>query len=441
MGVLGCILLDPRSCLPDAASRLGPAAGEAFYDLRHQLLYRCLDQMQSNGIPIDLVTLNDQLKSKDLLAQVGGLSYIATLPDKVPSAANLPSYLDILLDCFTRRRLISVCTSLVVDAFDSQTSGQDLVARAQDEVIRVLDREDHPVSFSGPELAERLRERIEARMNLNGARSGLVTGFNRLDDLTDGLQAGEQFIIGARPSEGKTALACNLIDRVCLRDGHRTAFVTLEMSAGAICNRLLSGWTEDSWPGIPMRRLRRGTLDRREMNMLARFHTLLRRAPLHLVDGARGMGIRQVCSQLRALHRRAPLKLVLVDYLQKIRPASRQEKRTYEVAEVSGELHSLSVELDVAFVTLAQLSREPERDKGRMPRVSDLADCAQIERDADEIGLIHLDKDDRSKAMLLLSKQRDGEIGPVPLSFNGVYCRFENPPPTADSKTHTPALL
>lgn len=272
--------------------------------------------------------------------------------------------------------------------------------------------------------ANRLVQDIERRFNLQGKRSGLVTGFRGLDELTDGLQFGEQTIIGARPSIGKTALACNFIERVGLRDNHFSAFVTLEMSPAAICRRLLS-----SFASIPMSKLRTGRLAESEFTAISKFNTMLEASPLRVIDGVAGLNIQQVCTAIRRLHQSQPLKFVVIDYLQKIRPVNRYEKRTYDVGEVSGLLRSLAIETGAAFVTLAQLSRESEKEKGRPPRLSDLADSGQIERDADCVGLLHRDRT-TAEAMLIVAKQRDGEIGTVSLNFNGQFCRFEN------SKTH-----
>lgn len=275
-------------------------------------------------------------------------------------------------------------------------------------------------AISSKQCAALLTDRLEKRFNLDGARSGLVTGFDRFDDLTDGLQSGEQTIIAARPSVGKTALACNMVERICLRDHHATAFVTLEMSPDAIASRILS-----SWANIPMWTLRNGQFNKGQFAAFPRFQDALKKSPLHMLNGIGGLDINQICGDLRKLHRDHNLKLVVIDYLQKIRPSMRHEKRTYEVGEVSGMLRALAVEIRCAFVTLAQLNREPEKDKGRSPRLSDLADSGQIERDADCVGLLHRDKSG-DKSTLTVAKQRDGETGTCDLKFNGTYCRFEN---------------
>ena len=150
------------------------------------------------------------------------------------------------------------------------------------------------------------------------------------------------------------------------------------------------------------------------------------------------MDAAQVSASIRSAHRACPIKLVVIDYLQKIKCASKQEKRTYEVGEVSGIIRGLAVETGAAFLTLAQLNREGEKDKGRAPRLSDLADSGQIERDADTIGLLSRDKDKPQVATLHIAKQRDGETGFVPLFFDGEFCRFNDRSTAATDETHQP---
>ena len=173
--------------------------------------------------------------------------------------------------------------------------------------------------------------------------------------------------------------------------------------------------------------LRTGKLEESQKQGFASFTEAIKRSPLRMVDGISGLTVNQICTEVRRMHREAALRLVVIDYLQKVRPSVRHEKRTYEVGEVSGALRALAVETHCAFVTLAQLNREPEKDKGRMPRLADLADSGQIERDADCVGLLHRPKSG-AEATLLVAKQRDGETGGCDLRFNGMFCRFENLP-------------
>ncbi len=418
-GVLGCILSE-QTCFDDCQARL-KAGSRVFYDVRNREIYEAMGQLRAQGKAIDVITLQSHLRDKDLLESAGGLSYLAALPDTIPSPANLPYYLDILLEKYRLRRLVATCAKVVTEAQACERDVDGLLARVQAACNELDDDDERQLDSKG--CAEVMLNDLERRLALKGKRSGLCTGFAGLDSLTDGLQFGEQTVIGARPSAGKTALACNIVERVCLRDGIPTAFISLEMSPAALMKRMLS-----SWASIPMRAIKSGVLTEKELDQVHNFTRLVVSGPLFIEDGVGGMNANQVVGAVRRLCRKHGVKLVVIDYLQKIKPVTRHEKRTYEVGEVSGMLKALAVQTGVALVTIAQLNREPSKDKQRAPQVSDLADSSQIERDADTVALLHRPDRAESPTKLIIAKQRDGECGVVELVFDGVCCRFENSP-------------
>ncbi len=417
-GALGCILCDP-DCLDDCQARLKPGS-KVFYDLRHREIFEAMGELRARGQAIDIITLQAHLKDKDLLERVGGIAYLSALPDAIPSPANLPFYLDILVEKYRLRRLIATCTSAASAAQKCEQDAETLLGKIQ-LAFNELDSEDDR-QLDTNACVEVMENDLQRRFELHGKRSGLCTGFYKLDSITDGLQFGEQTIIGARPSAGKTALGCNIVERACLRDGIPTLFISLEMSPAALMKRLLS-----SWAGIPMKDIRRGTFTEKEFESFRGFKEMAAARPLFIVDGVSGMNANQVAAAVRRLWRKRGIKLVVIDYLQKIRPVVKQEKRTYEIGEVSGLLKALAVQTGVALVTIAQLKREPTDDKTRAPQLSDLADSGQIERDADTVALLHRPDRDKQETKLIVAKQRDGECGIVELLFKGSYCRFENP--------------
>ncbi len=275
-------------------------------------------------------------------------------------------------------------------------------------------------TLSPNECAAALASHLEQRMNLNGALSGLATGFTRLDDMLDGLQLGEVTILASRPSIGKSAIACNIVDRVCLTDGIPTLFLSLEMSASALCRRMLS-----SNQRIPMNDLKSGRFTDKNLSQFAAFDALLKKSPLFIHESFGSMGAFEASGLIRKYAKRDGVKLVVLDYLQKLKAENKHEKRTYEIAETSALITSAVRDSGVAMLCLAQLNRESERDKGRTPRLSDLADSGQIERDADTVLLLHRDRNKPyNEAFVIISKQRDGETGAVKLFFDGRYCRF-----------------
>lgn len=278
-------------------------------------------------------------------------------------------------------------------------------------------------SLNGKEAVRLFIDDTERRYNLQGKPSGIATGLRQLDALTSGLQFGEMTVIGARPSIGKTALACDIIRHACLGAHVPTLIVTAEMSAAALVRRM---WC--SADSVPMQHIRSGELTQAEFAKLGAFNQKVAKAPIYFMQALNGTNISRIGACIRRHARQHGVKLVVVDYLQKIPASGRFEKRTYEVGSVSGALKDIAVQTGVAMLTLAQLNRESEKEKGRLPRMSDLADSGQIERDADLIGLLHRDRSNPAAgATLFVAKQRDGETGPVPLMFNGQFCRFENP--------------
>lgn len=345
--------------------------------------------------------------------------------DRVASPANLPRLVAEVREGARRRRAWAAAYDLMRAAHDHNAPIDPAAALAAIEGAGTGGAE----VLDGRQAGELFVSDIEHRHNLKGERSGITTGFYDLDAMTDGLQAGELSIIAARPSEGKTAIGLNIVQRAALVDRVPVLVVSLEMSVPAMVRRLAAGAT-----GIPLGRLKSGRLTESDFHRLARFNADLAGAPVFWVDGIAGLDLGQIAGAVREAHRTHGIRLVLVDYLQRVRPVERHEKRTYEVAAISAGLKSIAHRHNLALLALAQLNREPDKDgKGRPPRLSDLADSAQIERDADLVALLTRrkceDNPDGRNATLAVAKQRDGEIGIVRLYFNGATCRFENPAP------------
>ena len=420
-GVLGCILISPGECAHQCIAKL---EADSFYDLRHQTIWVEIVACVTAAMPIDLVTFQQRLKDLGLLDQVGGITYLNELQDSVPSIANLTYYLDVLLEKHQLRRLLSTTTKIASKIYGFEGTAEELFDECERDIAKAGSiKSDRLVD--GKQSVVLLTRDLERRMECreSGKRSGLETGWVGLNHLTDGLQLGEQCVVGARPSMGKTAIATNLVEHICLKNKIPTAFVTLEMRPEALLRRMLSSQCR-----ISMKDLRDGNLSEGDMVKIAGFAGLVSKSPLHFVNGVGGMNDAQVCSELRRLHRKHGIQFAVVDYLQKVRGSSKQEKKTYEVGSVSSALNSVAKELNIALVTLAQLNRENEKDKGRMPRLADLGDSKQIEQDADMIALLHRDRGNEPSipTKLMIAKQRDGEIGSVDLAFIGNYCRFEN---------------
>jgi replicative DNA helicase len=267
---------------------------------------------------------------------------------------------------------------------------------------------------------------MQDRFNRKGTLSGIATGFHWFDHKTDGLQLREMALIAARPSIGKTAIAIAIAHRAAIQDKVPTLFVSLEMSREAIFRRMVS-----TIGSIPMQNLKSGDLTDGDMRSMSTASAKIANSPLWFLDGPSSHSISSITAHVRRAVRKHHVRLVIVDYIQKVKAADRSEKRTYEVAEVSGKLKEIAVQTGVAMLALAQLNRESEKEKGRQPKLSDLADSGQLERDSDLVALLNRDRTEPSgEAAIIIAKQRDGECGHVKLHYEGQYCRFSDPSPS-----------
>jgi replicative DNA helicase len=415
LGIIGCCVLGGITTSTDA---LGKVSGTEFSrdDCRQGI--EVIADLVEQGQAVDQVTFgsgwhkrwNQQLPSELLQA-----------PDLVGSAANLDHYVERVREIAGRRKIILDLDLVLNRARDLSIPLHVLLAEAEG-ALAGQDNVGTPLADGG-KLAADLVDDVQARFDLQGRASGLVTGFSGLDRLTDGLQFGEQMIIAARPSMGKTAIGLNIVQRVCFGDRVPTLIITAEMSRNALMRRLMA-----SIENLPLRTIRQGSFTNADLPKISAFKGRLSSAPLFVEEAVSGIETTRLGAIVRRACRQHGVKLVVIDYLQKIRPSRRHEKRTYEVGEVSETLKALAVQTGAAFLTLAQLNRESEKEKGRGPRLSDLADSGQIERDADTVGLLHRRRDDETgETKLIIAKQRDGELGVVDLHFNGTFCRFENP--------------
>lgn len=416
--IIGCCLMGGLETVLQAQQLVPPSA---FDDDRIRAGYECLGELAKRGGTIDLINLAAEWRSR--FGSTSELPVEVTNAEHgIPSHHELPSYAKLVMDAKRRRNAMMAGNILTCGAADLRKDMDAVIADAES----FLSNENIEANnFVAPQkLASDLQDHVEFRYNLQGKRSGINTGFLELDDKTDGLQAGEFWVIGARPGRGKTAMAVNIAEYVAVSKQIPVLFVTLEMSATAIARRMLSSMCE-----IPMNSIRRGLFSRDEFMRMSTFSVKLKNAPFHVLESPGGMKIGRLCMAIRSAVKRHGIKVVLIDYLQKIKADDRGEKRTYEIGDITSELVAVTKRENINLLALAQLNRECEHEKGRSPRVSDLADSKSIEADADFIGLIHRTADAPERAIFLIAKQRDGEIATIEFRFNGKFCKFENPTP------------
>jgi replicative DNA helicase len=430
-GVLGCVLLSPNDCLGHCIEKFqgGP---EVFYDLRHRTIYEVLVEMYERKGAIDLITIQQLLKDKQMLEGVGGLAYLASLPDAVPSAANLDYYLEIVREKHVLRRMIGTCTEVVSRAYEHQGEVDVLIDEVERDILRISgDR----VTASAPnmkELVHRAIHHIEMYHQRQGQLGGIATGFADLDKMTDGLHGGEMVVIAARPSMGKTSLAMNVAEHVAVNLRLPVGVFSLEMTAESLVMRMMS-----SLARVNSRSIRDGFLAERDFAKLTTAAGQLAKAPL-FIDDASALSVLQLRAKARRMHQQHGIKLFVIDYLQLLHSTARRaENRQQEIADISNGVKALAKELKVPVIVLSQLNRELEKDKNRKPRLSDLRESGSIEQDADLVALLYKpssgdDEDgpgpdqEAAPVNLLIAKQRNGPTGDVHLTFLKSCTRFES---------------
>ena len=336
-----------------------------------------------------------------------------------PSPANLPYYTKGIIEAAHRRQLRFTGDRLIRESAVLTLQPDQIVSNAESGLSIEVSRETLSTS---KQVAGSFIDQMQERFSRKGTLSGVTTGFHWLDQMTDGLQHREMALIAARPSIGKTAIAISIAEAAAVRAKIPTLFISLEMSKEAIFRRSVA-----SIGSVPMQSLKSGNLSEGDMRSMSMAAGKIASSPLWFLDGSSSQSVASITANVRRAVRKHGVRLVIVDYIQKVKAADKAEKRTYEVAEVSGKLKDIAVQTGVAMLCLAQLNRENEKEKGRPPRLSDLADSGQLERDADCVMLLDRDRREaKGQASIIIAKQRDGECGLVKLWYDGQFCRFSD---------------
>ena len=432
-GVLGCVMISPNECMGQCIEKF-KADGEVFYDLRHQTIFNALAEMYDACEAIDVITLQQRLKNKQLLDQVGGIAYLASLPDAVPSAANLSYYLDIVQEKFLLRKMIHTCTDVVGRVYEFEGEVDMLMDEVERDILKISESRVQSETKTIKDLVKSAITQIEDFHTRQGMLTGVATGFTDLDRMTSGLHPGEMVVIAARPSMGKTSLAMNIAEHVAIDQKLPVGVFSLEMTSESLVLRMLCSRSR-----VNLRNIRDGFLAERDFPKLTGAAGKLAAAPL-FIDDSSGLSILQLRAKARRMAQQHGIKLFVIDYLQLLHSTARRaENRQQEIADISSGIKSLAKELKVPVIVLSQLNRELEKDKNRKPRMSDLRESGSIEQDADLVALLYKptsgdDEDgppagednDAVPVNLLIAKQRNGPTGDVNLTFLKSYTRFES---------------
>ena len=421
--VLGGILLDPTAL--DRVIEVMSAAD--FYRDAHRTIFETMLALSERGEPIDLITLSDALKAHGSLAQVGGATFLATLADTVPSAANVAHYARIVRDKAVLRSLIRVSGEIVGRCYDGQDDIEQFLDEAERLIFDVSEQRIRPAFFKVGDMIMETIKTVEQLYERKEMVTGVPTGFLDLDQKTAGLQPADLVIIASRPSMGKTAFALNIAQYVALQTHATVGVFSLEMAKEQLVMRLLC-----SEARVDNAKVRAGYLGERDFPRLAMAAGRLAEAPI-FIDDTPSLNVLELRAKARRLKREHDLGVVIVDYLQLMRGLDKkQENRVQELAEISQGLKALAKELRVPVVALSQLNRQVETRGDKRPIMSDIRESGSIEQDADVIlflyrdEMYHADSADEGTAEIIIGKQRNGPIGTVRLAFRSEYTRFEN---------------
>jgi replicative DNA helicase len=428
--VLGGILLD-TSAWDKIADLLGE---QDFYRHEHRLIWRHIGRLTEHAKPIDVITVAESLESNAELEKAGGLVYLGTLAQNVPSAANIRRYAEIVRERAIMRKLVEVGSEIATSAYNpgGRDAGQ-LLDEAESRVFEISEQgERGRLGFTPlPPLLTQVVERIETLYNRDNSSdvTGVSTGFSDLDRMTSGLQPGDLIIVAGRPSMGKTAFSINIAENVALESNKPVAIFSMEMGGTQLVMRMIG-----SVGRLNQHTLRTGRLEDDDWPRMTHALGLLNDAPI-FIDETAGLNALELRSRARRLARQSGgLGLIVIDYIQLMSsPAGKaSENRATEISEISRSLKSLAKELQVPVIALSQLNRSLEQRPNKRPVMSDLRESGAIEQDADLILFIYRDEvynpdtPDKGKAEIIIGKQRNGPIGKVELTFRGEYTRFEN---------------
>ena len=425
--VLGGLLLDNGAW--DRVSDLLTDAD--FYRYEHRLVYGAVGALVNASKPADVITVFEHLQNQGKAEEVGGLSYLNSLAQYVPSAGNIRRYAEIVRERSILRKLVSASDEIATNAFNPQGRPvADIVDEAEQKIFNIGEQGSRmKQGFQGMDsLVVQLLDRVQEMADNPNDVTGVPTGFYDLDRLTAGFQAGDLIVLAARPSMGKTALAINIAEHVALHEGLPVAVFSMEMGAAQLAVRIVG-----SIGRIDQSHLRTGKLTDEEWPRLTEAIEKLRNISLH-IDESAGLTSSELRANARRLARQCgQLGLIVVDYLQLMSgSSSSDENRATELGEISRGLKMLAKELKCPVVALSQLNRSVETRPDKRPMMSDLRESGAIEQDADVIMFIYRDdyynKDSKEPgvAEIIISKQRNGPTGMFKLAFIKQHTKFEN---------------
>lgn len=417
---LGSMLID-RDAISKAIETLRP---EYFYKDAHRIIFQVIVELFEKGEPVDLITVTEVLRARELLEQIGGVGYLTLLAGVVPTAANVEYYARIVEEKYLLRSLISAGTEIAAMGYDESHDVDSALDNAERLIFSIAQNRSVQTFESIKSVLVSTLERIETLYNNKGGITGIPTGFHDLDQMLSGLQRSDLIIIAARPSMGKTSLMLNIGQHVAVNEGLPVAIFSLEVSKEQLVQKMLCSEAK-----IDGQRLRTGYLTDEDWEKLTYAVGRLSEAPI-FIDDTPGLSVLELRARARRLKAEHGLDLILIDYLQLMQSKGRIENRQQEIADITRSLKSLARELAVPVIALAQLSRAVETTSDNIPRLNHLKESGEIEQTADVVAFIYREDyynpqtENQGLADIIIAKQRNGPTGVVKLGWQKQYTRF-----------------
>ena len=398
-----------------------------FYRDAHQKIFSAMVNLTEKDEPVDLITLTNDLRKKSQLDSIGGASYLASLSDSVPTAANIEYYAKIVKEKAILRKLIQTSTEIITQSYQDRGDVEDLLDEAEQAIFQISENRVRPSFYPIKKIVKDSFEIFQRLYEKKELVTGVSSGFKGLDRMTAGFQPSDLIIIAGRPSMGKTAFCLNVAQYAAIENKVPIAIFSLEMSKEQLVIRMFC-----SEARVEGHRLRTGYLNESDWPKLTIAAGTLSEAPI-FIDDSPALTVLELRAKARRLKGEHGLGMLVIDYLQLMNGRARVESRQQEISEISRSLKALAKELNIPVIAVSQLSRKTEERQGMRPQLSDLRESGAIEQDADLILFIYRDEvynrsednPNKGKAELIIGKQRNGPIGKIEMAFLDKFTAFK----------------
>ena len=423
--VVGAMLMDK-----DAITTAGEIiSGDDFYQASYGVIFDSMIELFNEGKPVDLITLQERLKEKDVPAEIASLEFVRDLVTAVPTSANVKYYAQIVADKSLMRKMIKLNESIENMCYAGKEPVESIMEQTEKSMFQLLQRRTTGDYVPIKQVVLNALDKIEKASKSKGTVTGIPTGFIDLDYKLSGFQPSDFILIAARPSMGKTAFVLNIAQYMAFKKNKAVAIFSLEMSKEQLVNRLFSLESQ-----VDAQSLRTGNMKDSDWEKLIEGAGIIGQSKL-IIDDTPGISISELRSKCRKYKLEHGLDIIIIDYLQLMSGSTRAaaaENRAAEISEISRGLKGLAKEMDVPVIALSQLNRGVDARTDKRPVMSDLRESGAIEQDADVILFIYRDEvynketPDKNVAEIIIGKQRNGPTGIVRMRFDGMFTRFDN---------------